>query len=159
LDLSHLRIFGCAAYVVTPPTERKKLDPKATLHIFVGYSEESKSWLVWDPVSRVLKATMHCTFNEQYFPAHCANKPAASPVPVQRTPASSLSTAPPAASTIPPLHQAVEEAFKHLETMFDHQPTGLHASLTAAPASAPPKYPTPTTMRSLQGYPLEQEWR
>ena len=36
LELSHLRTFGCAAYVVVPPVARKKLDAKAALHIFVG---------------------------------------------------------------------------------------------------------------------------
>lgn len=38
-DLSHLRIFGCIAYVHVPDETGTKLDPKATSCVMVGYSE------------------------------------------------------------------------------------------------------------------------
>ena len=37
-DISHLKIFGCIAYVHVPDELRSKLDPKAKKCIFIGYS-------------------------------------------------------------------------------------------------------------------------
>jgi hypothetical protein len=153
LDLSHLRTFGCAAYVMIPAGDRKKLDPKASLHIFVGYSEESKAWLVWDPVSRALKTTMHCTFDEHYFPGGQVAQMVPVPRSVVASPSCVMSPAP-----SPP--QALEAAFLDLETMFDKQPQALTASVPAViPGRCPPKFPPPTTMRKLDGHPQEQDWR
>src|SRR5262249_6990065 len=43
-DISHLRIFGCKAYVHVPKERRDKLDAKAILCRFVGYCEGTKGW-------------------------------------------------------------------------------------------------------------------
>ena len=37
-DISHLKIFGCIAYVHVPNELRSKLDSKAEKCIFIGYS-------------------------------------------------------------------------------------------------------------------------
>ena len=39
-DLSHLKVFGCIAYVHVPDELHTKLDPKAEKCIFIGYSLE-----------------------------------------------------------------------------------------------------------------------
>lgn len=44
VNLSNLRIFGCAAYSMIPKEKRKKLDAKSKLYIFVGYCGESKGY-------------------------------------------------------------------------------------------------------------------
>ena len=44
----HLRRFGCPAYIHIPKHDRKKLDPKATRLIFVGYDLDSTAYLLWD---------------------------------------------------------------------------------------------------------------
>jgi len=36
LDVSHLKVFGCIAYVHVPDEKRSKLDPKAEKCIFIG---------------------------------------------------------------------------------------------------------------------------
>ena len=52
LDLTNLKIFGCAAYVHVPDEERKKLDTKTIQGIFVGYDMESKAYRIYDPQGR-----------------------------------------------------------------------------------------------------------
>ena len=47
-DISHLRIFGCTAYVHVLKGKRRKLDPKSREMIFVGYENLSKGWQFWD---------------------------------------------------------------------------------------------------------------
>jgi hypothetical protein len=37
-DVSHLKVFGCIAYVHVPDEKRSILDPKADKCIFIGYS-------------------------------------------------------------------------------------------------------------------------
>ncbi|KAJ1530276.1 hypothetical protein ONE63_005198 [Megalurothrips usitatus] len=49
VDLSNLRIFGSAAYVLVPRELRGKLDPRSKKMIFVGYSDVSKAWRFVDP--------------------------------------------------------------------------------------------------------------
>jgi hypothetical protein len=43
-DASHLRMFGCIAYVHVPDEKKSKLDPKAEKCIFIGYSLEQKRY-------------------------------------------------------------------------------------------------------------------
>ena len=49
-DLSHLRVFGCRAYMHLDKTKRNKIQPRSLPVIFVGYAPEAKGWLVYDPV-------------------------------------------------------------------------------------------------------------
>ena len=50
-DVSHLKVFGCIAYVHVPDELRKKLDPKAEKCIFIGYSLEQKGYRCLSQVS------------------------------------------------------------------------------------------------------------
>ena len=50
-SLSHLRPFGCPVFIHIPDHLRKKLDVKCSEGIFVGYSEESKAYRVWDLIN------------------------------------------------------------------------------------------------------------
>ena len=51
-DLSHLRAFGCRAYMHLGPEKRSKLQPRSIPVLFVGYATEAKAWLVYDPVTK-----------------------------------------------------------------------------------------------------------
>jgi hypothetical protein len=43
LDVSHLRVFGCIAYVHVLDEKRSKLNPKVEKCIFMGYSSKQKN--------------------------------------------------------------------------------------------------------------------
>ena len=48
-DISHLKVFGCIAYVHIPDERRTKLDPKAEKCIFIGYSLQQKGYCCYNP--------------------------------------------------------------------------------------------------------------
>jgi transposase InsO family protein len=66
-DLSHLRVFGCRAYVYLHKAQRSstsKLAARAMPGIFVGYPTEAKAWLVWDPVGKKVHTSRDVRFME-----------------------------------------------------------------------------------------------
>ena len=63
-DLSHLKVFGCIAYVHIPDELRRKLDPKAEKCIFVGYSIEQKGYRCYNPITRELRVSRDVVFDE-----------------------------------------------------------------------------------------------
>ena len=66
-DLSHLRVFGCAANAHVPDGERRKLDKKSKKMRFVGYSLTSKGYRLFDETSRKLYIPRDVEFNENDF--------------------------------------------------------------------------------------------
>ena len=89
-NLSHLRVFGSVAFIHIPKAERRKLDPKSTRCIFVGYSHTQKAYRFWNPTNRTIKISRDVTFDEHHRlvgipgepPAH-NNQKAPSPTLVQ----------------------------------------------------------------------------
>ena len=51
-SLSHLRVFGCDAYVHVPKEKRTKLDNKYERCIFIGYKDGLKGYKLWNPETR-----------------------------------------------------------------------------------------------------------
>jgi hypothetical protein len=51
-SVSHLKVFGCDAFVHVPKEKRSKLDKKAVKCIFIGYKEGMKGYQLWDPASK-----------------------------------------------------------------------------------------------------------
>ena len=58
-EITHLRIFGCDAWVHVEKKDRKKLEPKSELYKMVGYgnSEGMKAYYVWNPRMEDLRDT------------------------------------------------------------------------------------------------------
>jgi hypothetical protein len=48
-SVEHLRIFGFPFYIHVPKDKRKKLEPSGKKGIFVGYSDTSKSYIIYVP--------------------------------------------------------------------------------------------------------------
>ena len=64
-DISHLRVFGCAAYAHIPAEHRRKLDSKATKMIMVGYSRGTSGYRLIDETSRRMLVRKDVIFNER----------------------------------------------------------------------------------------------
>ena len=67
-DISHLRIFGCAAYIHILKGKRRKLNRKSQEMIFVGYENLSKGWQFWDAKNQRIKISCDVKFDESRFP-------------------------------------------------------------------------------------------
>ena len=63
-NYSSLKVFGCACFVLLHSPEHTKLEPRARLCFFLGYSTEHKGFRCWDPLSRKLRIFRHVTFWE-----------------------------------------------------------------------------------------------
>ena len=63
-DISHLKIFGCIAYVHVPDELRSKLDPKAEKCIFIGYSLQQKGYRCYNPSTRKFTVSRDVVFDE-----------------------------------------------------------------------------------------------
>lgn len=64
-SVEHLRVMCCRAYVHVLDELRKKLDSKAQPGWLVGYGEDTKGWIVWEPISRKFIMSRDVIFNEE----------------------------------------------------------------------------------------------
>jgi hypothetical protein len=51
-SVTHLKVFGCDAFVHVPKEKRSKLDKKVVKCIFIEYKKGMKGYKLWDPTSR-----------------------------------------------------------------------------------------------------------
>lgn len=62
LNVGHFKIFGSVCYAHVPKHKRSKLDRKAIKCIFVGYSQASKGYRLWNPDTRSILVTRDVKF-------------------------------------------------------------------------------------------------
>ncbi|KAM1738797.1 hypothetical protein ACFX11_014582 [Malus domestica] len=62
---SHLKVFGCKAFVHVPKEQRSKLDYKATPCIFLGYGGEDFGYRLWDPYQKKFIRSRDVVFYEE----------------------------------------------------------------------------------------------
>jgi hypothetical protein len=67
LNVAHLRTFRCITYTHIPSELRKKLDDKSEKCIFTGYSETSKSYKLYNPITKKLILSRDVKFLENQF--------------------------------------------------------------------------------------------
>ena len=71
-DLSNLKLFGCTAFKHIE-THQDKLSDKATKEVFVGYSEDSEAYILYNPYSKKTSFSRNVSFDEtsfDFFAAH-----------------------------------------------------------------------------------------
>lgn len=65
--LSMVRVFGCDSWRFN--FDRQKADitePKGIKGVFVGVSPNRKGWMIFDPKSKSIRTSYHCSFNEDF---------------------------------------------------------------------------------------------
>ena len=63
-NVSHLRMFGCKCWFVTPKFKLKKLITRSKEGLMMGYFYQSKGYKIWDVESSKLVVSRDVTFNE-----------------------------------------------------------------------------------------------
>eukprot|EP00253_Pinus_taeda_P035348 PITA_35348 len=63
-SLSHMKVFGCDAYVHVPKEKRSKLDSKSKKYIFIGYKDGLKGYKLWNIVTRKVVYSIYVVFRE-----------------------------------------------------------------------------------------------
>jgi hypothetical protein len=63
-NLSHLKVFGCIAYVHVLDELRTKLDSKAEKCVFIGYSLEQKGYRCYNPITHEMRVSRDVVFDE-----------------------------------------------------------------------------------------------
>eukprot|EP00253_Pinus_taeda_P010971 PITA_10971 len=64
-NVTHMRFFGCVAYAHVPDELRKELDNKGEKCIFVGYSDESKAYKLYNPSTKKVIINRDVQFIEE----------------------------------------------------------------------------------------------
>ena len=66
VNVSHFRVFGCIAFAHVPEELRKKLDDRSEKCIFIGYSEQSKEFWLYNPISNKFVTSRDVKFIEDH---------------------------------------------------------------------------------------------
>ena len=63
-DVEGLRVFGCVAYAHVPAEKRKKFDGKGVKCIFIGYSDRTKGYKLFNPATGEVIVSRDVEFSE-----------------------------------------------------------------------------------------------
>ena len=63
--VDHFKVFGCIAYAHIPDAKRKKLDDKSVKCVFLGVSEPSKSYKLFNPATNQVITSRDVIFDEE----------------------------------------------------------------------------------------------
>jgi hypothetical protein len=63
-SLTHLKVFGCEAYVHVPKENMSKLDKKDGKCIFIGYKDGLKGYKIWNPETKKVVYKRDVVFRE-----------------------------------------------------------------------------------------------
>jgi len=67
-DVSHLRVWGCQAYVHVQKDKRPLLGSHMEKCVFIGYPEGYKGWRFYNPTTKQTVISERAEFDEHYFP-------------------------------------------------------------------------------------------
>ena len=66
-SVEYFKVFGCICYAHVPDETRTKLDNKNMKYIFLGVSEESKAYRVYNPATKRIIVSRDVQFDEGKF--------------------------------------------------------------------------------------------
>jgi hypothetical protein len=63
-SLTHIKVFGCDAYIHVPKENKSKLDKKDEKCIFIGYKDGLKGYKLWNPETKKVVYSRDVVFRE-----------------------------------------------------------------------------------------------
>ena len=63
-SVEHLKVFGCVCYALVPEVKRDKLDHKAEMGIFLGYSNNIKGYRILNLKTEKVRVYRNVRFDE-----------------------------------------------------------------------------------------------
>jgi len=63
--VDHFKIFGSIAYAHVPEAKRKKLDDRGEKCVFLGVSEASKAYKLFNPLTKKVVTSRDVVFDEE----------------------------------------------------------------------------------------------
>ncbi|KAH9769987.1 Integrase catalytic domain-containing protein [Citrus sinensis] len=64
LNIGYFKVFGCKCFILNTKDNLGKFDPKFDVGIFLGYSNSSKAYRIYNKRTLVVEESMHVTFDE-----------------------------------------------------------------------------------------------
>jgi len=64
-NISYFYQFGCTCYILNSKVYLKKFDAKAQRGVFLGYSERSKAYIVYNSETQCVEESMHIQFDDK----------------------------------------------------------------------------------------------
>ena len=64
-SVTHFKVFGCIAHTHVPDVKRKKLDAMSEKYVFLGTSEESKVYRLYNPTRKKIVVSRDVVFSEE----------------------------------------------------------------------------------------------
>jgi hypothetical protein len=64
-NVAHLKVFGSIAHGKISDPKRTKLEDKSKKYVFIGYSEKSKAYKLYDPIEKKLVISRDVELNEE----------------------------------------------------------------------------------------------
>lgn len=74
-NISHLKVFGCDAFVHILKQFCKKLESKSSKCIFIGYCQESTGYRQWDKTNKKMLISCNVIFHEDIVEMSAADEP------------------------------------------------------------------------------------
>ena len=63
-NIDYFKVFGCKCFILNKKDNLGKFDPKSDVGIFLGYSNSSKAYRVYNKRTLVVEESMHVSFDE-----------------------------------------------------------------------------------------------
>ena len=65
-NISYFRVFGSKCFILNTKDQLGKFDPKSDEGIFIGYSERSKAYRIFNKRTNTIEETLHVSFDENF---------------------------------------------------------------------------------------------
>src|SRR6266540_6711630 len=142
-DVSHLRVWGCLAYVFIQKDKRRSLQPHMEKCVFMGYPSGYKGWKFYNPTTQKYLISERAEFDERIFPGLAKNK-ATSPTDLMPPGSPSLAPVP---TSVPMLDLEGDSDVEVIAPRIPHVELPLDAAL-------PERTPTPPASPAIVHAPL-----